>query len=138
MSLSINSPSYYTAIHGIDDEIYRFCRLIEKSIDIRKYTSKIDNIGIIPIIAPKNELNSGKWQETKKVSLAYRLAIISLTIDYSQYIGSDINGKKVLIADNVCRSLLVISKRLKNDFLYEEIKNDFLTLLKISSVKDIH
>jgi hypothetical protein len=67
MGVCINSPAYYTQIYGIDEEIYKICLLITKNIDIQKYTSKLDNIGITPIIAPTEELNDGKWKETKKL-----------------------------------------------------------------------
>jgi len=130
MSLYINSPSYYTSLYGVDEEIYKMCRLIEKNIDIKKYTSKLDSVGVTPIIVPKEEICDDRWQETKKISLSYRFASISLYIDYSDYISSNVAEKKSLIIKNILDSLLLIKKRLKNDFNYEEIKNDISTLAK--------
>ena len=34
----------------------------------------------------------GKWDELKHISLAYRMASISLRIDYEEYIASNIEG----------------------------------------------
>ena len=126
MSLFINSPSYYTQIHGIDDDVYKMCRLLEKAIDIKKYTSLIDTVGITPIIAKDSKICDGKWNELKHISLAYRMASISLRIDYEKYIASNIEEKKMLIINNIFSSLLVVKKRLKDNFDYEKIKNDIL------------
>ena len=83
MSIYINSPGYYTQICGIDDDVYKTCRLLEKNLDIKNYTSLLDTIGITPIVAPTSEICDGKWQEIKYISLAYRMANISLHVDYS-------------------------------------------------------
>jgi len=130
MSIYINSPSYYTQIYGIDDNVYKVCRLLEKSIDVKNYTPLLDTIGITPIVAPTSDICDGKWQEVKHISSTYRMANISLHIDYSAYISAIDQDKKVqLIIDNILNSLLVIKKRLKNDFDYEQIKKDILTLV---------
>ena len=132
MSIHINSPAYYTKIYGIDDDVYKVCRLLKKNIDVKNYTSLLDTIGITPIVAPISEICDGKWQETKYISLAYRMANVSLHVDYSAYISAnDQNSKVQLIIDNVLSSLLVIKKRLKNNFDYERIKKDILLLAKL-------
>ena len=64
MGLNINSPCYYTAVYGIVDEIYRMCRDITRGIDITKYTCVFDSIGITPIIAPREEIERGKWKDS--------------------------------------------------------------------------
>ena len=130
MNLYINSPSYYSRIHGIDDEIYKMCRLLEKNVDIKKYTSLLDTVGITPIVAPNFEINGAKFAEVKYISLPYRMASISLHIDYLEYISVNIEEKKALIIKNILNSLLVIKKRLKNGFDYVRIENDILTLVK--------
>lgn len=130
MNLNINSPSYYSQIHGIDDEIYKMCRLLEKNIDIKKYTSLLDIVGITPIVAPSFEIDCGNCAEVKYISMSYRMASISLHIDYFKYISANIECKKALIIKNILNSLLVIKKRLKNGFDYVRIENDILTLVK--------
>lgn len=106
------------------------CRLLEKNIDIKKYTSLLDNVGITPIIAPSFEIDCGKYAEVKYISLSYRMASISLHIDYLEYISVNIEEKKALIIKNILNSLLVIKKRFKNGFDYVQIENDILTLVK--------
>ena len=130
MNLNINSPSYYSQIHGIDDEIYKMCRLLEKNVDIKKYTSLLDTVGITPIVASRSEINWGNYSEVKYISLSYRMANISLHIDYLEYISVSIEEKKALIIENILNSLLVIKKGLKNGFDYVRIENDILTLVK--------
>ena len=130
MNLYINSPSYYSQIHGIDDEIYIMCRLLEKNVDIKKYTSLLDTVGITPIIAPSFEIDCANYAEVKYVSLPYRMASISLHVDYLEYISVNIEEKKALIIKNILNSLLVVKKRLKNGFDYVRIENDILTLVK--------
>ena len=130
MSLYINSPAYWTQLYGIDDNVYKVCRLLEKNIDVKKYTSKLDTIGVTPKIVPTSEICDGKWTEVKYISLAYRMASFSLHIDYLAYLSAIDPDKKVqLIIDNIFNSLLLVKKRLKNDFDYEQIKKDILTLV---------
>ena len=131
MSIYINSPGYYTQIYGIDDNVYKVCRLLERKIDVKNYTSLLDTIGVTPIIVPTSETCDGKWKEVKYISLTYRMASVSLYVDYLAYISAIDQDKKVqLIIDNILNSLLVIKKRLKNNFDYEQIKKDILTLVQ--------
>ena len=130
MSIYINSPGYYTQIHGVDDNVYKLCRFLEKNIDVKNYTSLLDTIGITPIIVPTSEICDEKWQERKHISLTYRMASISLRVNYSEYVSVDQDVKVQLVIDNILSSLLVIKKRLKCGFDYERMKKDILTLVK--------
>jgi len=130
MSLNINSPAYYTSVYGIVDEIYRMCYDITCNIDISKYTNSFDHIGITPIVAPHEEINVGKWKEVKKILTNSKLAIVSLHIDYDIYCNADVNEKRNLILKNIFDSLLVVSKKAKNDFKYEELVNDILSIVR--------
>ena len=130
MSLNINSPSYYTSVYGVIDEIYRMCYDITNSIDLKKYTSTFDNIGITPIIAPVEEIEKGRWKERKKVLVNSKLAIVSLHIDYDTYCNANLGAKKDLILENIFNSLLVVNKRCKKDFNYEKLVTDILSIVK--------
>ncbi len=114
---------------GILEEVYSMCRCIEKNIDIVNYTSEIDTIGITPIIAPDDAINKGLWKEYKQVSLGYRFANISLSIDYADYVSSGISRKKHLIIENILKSLFLIKQHLGKNFDYEAIEKDMLDLL---------
>ena len=128
MNLFINSPSYYTEEYGVMDDIYNLCKLLSDRIDITLYTDALDTIGITPIIAPKQVLDSG-CMEVKMISMRYRMANISLYCDYNNFIKADLALKKVMIAENIINSLYVIKKRLKNKFNYTQIVNDIKNLL---------
>lgn len=133
MNLFINSPAYYTQKHGVLDDIYQMCTLISNKIDITLYTDSLDTIGITPIIAPIQILNSGLWKEIRKISLTYRMASISLVSDYDNFYNADIALKKQMIVENIFKSLGVIKRRLKENFDYELIKKDIIDLLINSS-----
>ena len=128
MNLFINSPSYYTEEYGVMDDIYNLCKLLSDRIDITLYTDALDTIGITPIIAPKQVLDSG-CMEVKMISMRYRMANISLYCDYNNFIKADLALKKVMIVENIINSLYVIKKRLKNKFNYTQIVNDIKNLL---------
>ena len=129
MNLFINSPSYYTQENGVIDDIYQLCRVISRNIDITLYTDALDTIGITPIIAPTQILESGKWKEERRISLPYRMASISLISDYDSFIKADMMSKREMILENILKSLAVIKRRLKDKFDYEQMENDIKNLL---------
>lgn len=129
MNLFINSPCYYTQENGVIDDIYQLCKIISCNIDVTLYTDALDTIGITPIIAPAQILESGKWKEEKKISLPYRMASISLISDYDSFLKADMMSKKRIIIENILKSLGVIKRRLKENFDYEKIKNDIKRLV---------
>ena len=133
VNLFINSPAYYTREYGVIDEIYDMCAMISHGIDITLYTDALDTIGIVPIIAPTQELQSGKFNETKRISITYRMADISLVINYESFCNADISMKKQMIVDNILRSLSVVKRRLKERFDYERIKHDIIDLIDTKS-----
>ena len=129
VNLFINSPSYYTQENGVIDDIYQLCRMISRNIDITLYTDALDTIGITPIIAPTQILESGKWKEERRISLPYRMASISLISDYDSFIKADMMSKREIILENILKSLAVIKRRLKDKFDYEQMENDIKNLL---------
>ena len=130
IGLNINSPAYYTAVYGVIDEVYRMCYDITRNIDISKYTKSFEHIGVTPIIAPIEEIKNGKWKEIKKVLVSSKLAIISLHIDYDIYCNASVSEKRSLILHNIFDSLLVVSKKAKNDFNYEKLVEDILSIVE--------
>ncbi len=130
MNLYINSPSYYTQVYGIIDEIYDLCHAISKNIDLTVYTDVLDTIGITPILAPSSEKEKGKYLDYQKISMKARMASISLGSDYDIFCHADIDMKKYMILENILRSLFVIKKKLKNKFDYEQIKFEIIRITK--------
>ena len=86
MELNINSPKYYKDVYGVDDEIYRLCQDIYIYFKDKSYSEIINIIGIIPISAPKELLEKGKYKEVKHCSVAYGFADVNLFIDYEKYV----------------------------------------------------
>ena len=103
--------------------------MISLNIDITLYTDALDTIGITPIIAPTQILESGKWKEERKISLPYRMASISLISDYDSFLKADMMSKRKIIIENILKSLGVIKTRLKDKFDYEQIESDIKNLL---------
>ena len=66
MDLNINSPSYYTQEHGVEDDIYWMCRDLSAYVKEKKYSDAINIIGIVPIIAPASVLEKGLCKAHKK------------------------------------------------------------------------
>ena len=52
MILNINSPTYFSAEYGVDDEVYWMGRELSGYLEDKTYGSLIDTVGICPIIAP--------------------------------------------------------------------------------------
>ena len=127
MNLFINSPAYFTQTYGVISEIYDLCKEISTIIDIKKYTDLIDTIAIIPIIAPDQFIKQGLWKEEKKISLSYRLAIISLQTDYGRFCEANLKQKEMIILDNIFQSLKIIKRRLKNNFNYDQMESDIIS-----------
>lgn len=116
MELNINSPIYYKDIYGIDDEIYRLCQDIYIYFKDKSYSEVISRIGIIPIIAPKELLENGKYKEVKYCSVAYGFADVNLFIDYKTYVEASMDVKKFLIVKNIVDSVKAIKTKGKIDF----------------------
>ncbi len=116
MELNINSPTYYTDVYGIDDDIYRLCQDMYMYFKDRHYSKVIDTIGIIPIIAPTETFEKGTCKEVKHCFVAAGFADVNLAIDYKTYVEADMEEKKSLIVKNVVDSVKAIKTRGKIDF----------------------
>ena len=130
MNIYINSPSYYTEEFGIIQDVYDMCNYISRNIDIKKYTSIIDTVGITPIIAPSQVIEQNEMKEIKYISKTYRMANIALFVDYLQYVDGDVYKKKRIILDNILSSLKCLKNKLKNSFDYDMLYSDVMLLLQ--------
>lgn len=126
MDLNINSPSYYTQEHGVEDDIYWMCRDLSAYVKEKKYSDAINIIGIVPIIAPESVLEKGLCKAHKKCEPQYGFASVSLQIDYEEYVKADTANKKRLIIDNILKSVKSVSKKGKINYsLFEEDVREF-------------
>lgn len=135
MDLNINSPAYYTQKFGVEDEIYWFCRELACFVKEKNYSDVITTIGFVPIIAPREELEKGLWKETKKCEPKYRVASVSLQIDYEKYVDANMDEKKALIMKNVVDSVKAIKTKGKIDF--NLFKEDMMRFCKVNGINFI-
>lgn len=133
MELNINSPAYYKNIYGVDDEIYRLCQDIYIYFKDKSYSDIINIIGIIPIIAPKEFMENGKYKEMKYCSVAYGFADVNLFIDYERYVGAGMDEKRALIVKNVVDSVKSIKTKGKIDF--NRFKKDMIRFCEMNGVE---
>ena len=124
--LEIISPYPFSNYYGINDEVYRMQRAIEKNIDVTKYSNIIHHIRISPIIAPPEDQFI---KEKKYVSKAYGYALICLYSDFDEYLAADDNKKKEIILENIFRSLKYVRKRVGPDFDYNRLCSDIRKLV---------
>src|SRR5690554_7726364 len=82
LRLNINSPAYYSKKVGIDNHIYYMCQEISKFVKDKNYSSIVNTVGIVPIIAPKEQIDKGKWREECKYDLKFGFVFVSKQIDY--------------------------------------------------------
>ena len=55
---------------------------------------------------------------------------ICILTDIYVVCNADVNEKRNLILQNIVNSLLVVGKRSKNDFNYEKLINDILSIVR--------
>jgi hypothetical protein len=132
MELNINSPKYYKDVYGVDDEIYRLCQDIYIYFKDKSYSEIINIIGIIPIIAPKELLENGKYKEVKHCSVAYGFADVNLFMDYEKYVEACMDEKKSMIVKNVVDSVKAIKTKGKIDF--NHFKEDMMSFCEVSGI----
>lgn len=135
MELNINSPKYYKDVNGIDGDIYTLCQDLYIYYKDKSYSDIINIIGIIPIIAPKEMLATGKYKEVKHCSAAYGFADVNLFVEYEKYVEATIDEKKSLIVKNVVDSIRTIKAKGKIDFKLFEA--DMITFCKENDIKYI-
>jgi len=127
MNFMINIPRLYGEEISIDDELHKFCSYISRSIDVKKYTDCLDTIGIVPIIASKENVSSDLKDETH-VSLAYAFANASVITDLDEYVKGDQDRKKELITDNILRSVKNVKNRIGKKFDFDNFEKDLLDI----------
>lgn len=96
MELNINSPVYYKDHYGIDNEVYRFTQKVHKFFKEREYSRTLQIIGIIPIVAPRDECAAHGYREKVKFLCGKSVASVEIRIDFDKYHSADTAGKVTL------------------------------------------
>ena len=122
MEVNINSPAYYSTAFGVDDDVYAMCRSIRLFVRDKKYSDKVDIIGLMPTAAPECELENGGWKEFRKIDRKAKLIIFRKRIDYGAFVNGDSETRKRLILDCLFSCIDSIPKNM--DFDKEGFKRD--------------
>ena len=126
MELNINSPAYFKEHYGIDDEVYKFCQKAYVFFKDKEYSNTIHIIGIVPVVAPKEIYDSGKWKESTKFLCNKSIASIVIRMDFENYYKADSLGK----VEQTKEIILTAVKRIKSKgkFDYDKFREDLLSL----------
>lgn len=127
------SPSYYTSIFGVDDDIYKMCRALSSYVENKKYSERIMYVGICPIVAPQSILDKGLCKAHKSIELVAGVASVFSNIDYEDYVSANISRKKGLIIKNVLTSVKSISARGKIN--YQAFESDVTKFCKENGIE---
>jgi hypothetical protein len=124
------------------DDLSRISNEIENKIKNyvvdKEYGTELEDIGVIPIIIKFNEEmeKEGWFKERVLFKKSKKDADIRLRIDFDKFVKGDTEKKKLLLIDNVIRSVRAISKKAKKDFRAHELEADILKLFNLTA-KDL-
>lgn len=126
MELNINSPVYYKDHYGIDNAVYKFTQRAYLFFREKEYSSTLQIIGIVPIIAPQEVYADGSYKERVRFLCGKSVASVEIRVDFDAYHNADSSGKIALTKD----MLLTAVKRIKAkvDFDYDRFKDDLESL----------
>jgi len=126
MELNINSPAYFKEYYGVDDEVYRFCQKAYLFFKDREYSEILHTIGIIPVIAPQEIYDKGKWQESTRFLANKSVVSIVIRMDFESYYSADSSGKLEQMKEMILNAVKRIKS--KGKFDYNKFTEDFLSL----------
>lgn len=82
MELNTNSPVYYKDHYGIDNAVYRFTQRAQLLFKEKEYSSTLQIIGIVPIIAPQEVYAAGNYKERVKFLCGKSVASVEIRMDF--------------------------------------------------------
>lgn len=126
MELNINSPVYYKEHYGIDNEVYRFCQRAYLYFKDKKYSSTLQIIGIVPIVAPQEVIESKNYKEKSKFLCNKSMVSIEIKIDFDSYHNADSKERIELTKTMILSAIKSIKSKV--DFNYDKFKDDLMSL----------
>lgn len=126
MELNINSPAYFKEHYGVDDEVYKFCQKAYVFFKDKEYSDTLHIIGIIPVVAPQEIYDSGKWKESIKFLCNKSIVSITIRMNFENYYKADSLGKIEQTKEMILTAVKQIKS--KGNFNYDKFKNDLLYL----------
>lgn len=126
MELNINTPAYYKEHYGIDNEVYQFCQRAYLFFKDKEYSQNLHIIGIVPIVAPQEVYDSGKYKEKIKFLCNKSVVLIEIRMDFNDYHNADSLGKVEQIKEMILKAIQRIKS--KGKFDYDRFVIDFMNL----------
>lgn len=126
MELNINSPAYFKEHYGIDDEVYKFCQKAYVFFKDKEYSDTLHIIGIVPVVAPREIYDSGKWKESTKFLCNKSIVCIAIRMDFENYYKADSLGKVEQTKEMILTAVKQI--KAKGKFDYDKFREDLLSL----------
>ena len=126
MELNINSPAYFSQQYGVDDDVYRFCQKAYLFFKGKEYSDVLHVVGIIPVVAPQEKYDSGKWKERIQFIGNKSCVTITVRMDFDKYYEADSFSKVEQIKEVVLGAVKKIKTRGKFD--YSQFEKDFLLM----------
>ena len=126
MELNINTPAYFTALYGVNDEVYKYCQQLYTFFKDKEYSPTLTTIGIVPIIAPKELYEQGKWKEKVQMISLGTCAIINIRMNFEIYYEADDYGKIALMNQMIIKAIKKIKR--KGQFDDEQFKKDLASI----------
>ena len=105
---------------------------IKANLENNDYGKDVEDFGIIPIIMKfGDEMDGEVWYKERLLfKKKKKEADIRLRIDYDTFVKGDNQTKKLLLIDNIIKSIEALSKKTK-DFKAEELISDILSLFDL-------
>jgi hypothetical protein len=107
---------------------------IKNCIKDKDYGSEVEDFAVICIIIKfdKQMEAEGWFKERKLFKKKAKEADMRLRINYDKFVKGDDNIKRLLLIDNVIRSIQELGKLAKKDFHAEELQNDILKAFNLT------
>jgi len=126
MELNINSPAYFKEHYGVDDEVYKFCQKAYVFFKDKEYSDTLHIIGIIPVVAPQEIYDNGKWKESIKFLCNKSIVSITIRMNFENYYKANSLEKVEQTKEMILTAVKQIKS--KSKFNYDKFKNDLLYL----------
>ncbi len=100
----------------------------------KSYGNEIQDLSVIPIIIKFDEQmeKEGWFKEKITFKKVLNQGDVRLRIDYDKFVKGDDNTKKLLLIDNVIKSIRALSQKAKNDFDAKQLEDNILKLFNLT------
>ena len=108
--------------------------VIKGCIKDKDYGSEVEDFAVICIIIKfdKQMEAEGWFKERRLFKRKAKEADMRLRVDYDKFVKGDDTVKRLLLIDNVIRSVQELGKLAKKDFRAEELQEDILRVFNLS------